>query len=115
MIAEVLMALFGWDEIWAPGVGDPENPAPGSKNRVVELFQVRAFMVGVWTGPDGDMLCVRRCSWQCDAERYASPPGRTILDAALRSMLVRLSVDLASWLQRADARQWQRNHLHEES
>lgn len=111
MIAEVIMTLFGWDEIWVPTADDHPEPRLG---RVRELFLARQYMVGVWTGPDADMLCVRRCSWQCDADRYRSPPGWTILDATLRSVLVRLSVDLAAWLQEADLRQWASHHPEEE-
>ncbi len=100
MIAELIMATYGWTAVWAPGVGNPENPVSAEKgHRPLHTFKSCGFLVGVWTGPDKDLLCVRRTDWMPDAERYKSPHGRTILDAVLRGLVVRICGDIASYLQ----------------
>lgn len=105
------MAVYGWDEVWAPGIGDPDNPAPGNdRHRPLNAFKVRGFLVGTWTGPDGDLLCVKRTAWKCEAERYKSPCGRTILDATLRGLVVRLCGDVSKYLQDYPLRTWKKNH-----
>lgn len=83
MIAEYIMSRCGWDAVWfLEAIG--EKPAPGAK--WWHFLRSGACLVGVWTGPDGDLLCVRRCETAEEAERWLSPPGRIILDAALRSL-----------------------------
>ncbi len=98
MLAELLMATYGWNEVWAPGVGDPESPPPGAdRHRPLDALTTPGFFVGVWTGPDKDMFCVRRCERKCHAEKYKSPPGYTVLDAAIRAFAVRLAGDLSQY------------------
>jgi len=111
MITELIMAVYGWNEVWAPTIGDPENPPPGrKKHSPLASFRIRGFYVGVWTGPDGDMMCTRRTTWGPDAERYRSPPGRTLLDATLRALAVRLSGDLGKYLQDYTMRRHRKTH-----
>lgn len=83
MLAEFIMARCGWDAIWFLAAdGDP--PAPGA--RWWYFLRQGACLVGTWTGPDGDLLCVRPCTTSTEAELNLAPPGRTILDATLRSL-----------------------------
>ncbi len=54
-----------------------------------QFLEQGTVFVGVWTGPDADLLCVKRQDdrvWQ--ARRWCAPPGRTILDACVRGLLV---------------------------
>ena len=111
MLSELIMAVYGWNEVWAPSIGDPDNPAPGNdgRHRPLNAFKCRGFYVGVWTGPDGDLICTRRTDWKPDAERYKSPAGRTIFDATLRALAVRLCGDASRYLQSYPTRQWERS------
>lgn len=105
MLAEFLMAVFGWNEIWCVSIGNPENPPPGrSRHDPLQFLKTPGFRVGVWTGPDGDMFCVRRCSSATVAESYRSPPGRTVLLAVAKAVVVRLCTDLVRSLQESDSR-----------
>lgn len=83
MIAEFIMSRCGWDAVWYPAARS-DAPAPGE--HWWQFLRVGACLVGTWTGPDGDLLCVRRCEDAASAEANLSPPGRTILDAALRAL-----------------------------
>ncbi len=90
MIAEYIMSRCGWDAVWYLG-GDPSSArylrAPGA--RWWHFLRAGACLVGEWTGPDMDLLCVRQCDSAADARRWLSPPGRFVLDATLRSLWVR--------------------------
>lgn len=109
VLAEIIMARFGWSAVWITGVLDPDDlPAGVTDYRPLEVFRGRGVYVGVWTGPDHDMICVRCCETNADADRYRSPPGRTVLDATLRSLAVRLSNGLATHLQEVEVRKWLR-------
>jgi hypothetical protein len=75
MLLRWLMNRYGWDTVWAPGMGDVS-------------FQRRwlawdSYRVGIWTGPDMDMLCTKWCATDRDAERWLSPGGPTMLLAAM--------------------------------
>ncbi len=109
MLTELIMALYGWSDVWVTTIGDPDD-APGSGHPVVDAFKVRGFYVGTWTGPDGDMLCVRRTLNDVAAQRYRSPPGRTLFGAVVRGAVVRLSSDLAVHFQTYPERAWKRHH-----
>ncbi len=62
--------------------------------RLHRFWRKGGCLVGVWTGPDRDLLCVRECDTSIEAEKWLAPPGRMILDATLRSLWVRWSVKL---------------------
>lgn len=110
MLAELIMATYGWDEVWAL-VGHREDQPPGPKlRRASTVFKIPHFYVGVLTGPDKDLVCVRQCNSKCEAERNLAPPGYTVLDATLRSLVVRLSNDLAKHLQTTYSRIRRENH-----
>lgn len=83
MIAEFIMSRCGWDAVWyLEACGD--TPAPGE--HWWHFARLGACIVGTWTGPDGDLLCVRSCDSVAEAKANLSPPGRFILDATLRSL-----------------------------
>lgn len=76
MFTERLMQSLGWESVWAPDAGDRLLTRP------------RSYYVGTWTGPDHDLLCVRRCETSAEAERCLSPVGHSILFAAVRSLML---------------------------
>ena len=88
MITKYLMYRFGWETVWMVGVCPQEAGLDAPKRRF-EFFHCEC-LVGTWTGPDADLLCVRPCDTSAEAEKWLSPPGRTILHAALRSFWLRL-------------------------
>jgi hypothetical protein len=95
MISEIVMDFFGWETVWRPSACGPETPAaPYRLRRSVELG---ACLVGTMTGPDGDLLCVRPCPSREDAEKWLSPPGRTIIDAVARALWKRLVGPQETW------------------
>lgn len=86
------MSRCGWDAVWYPGGGGDASspryePAPG--DRWWHFLRKGACLVGTWTGPDVDLLCVREATTAAEAELWLSPPGRFVLDAALRSLWLR--------------------------
>jgi hypothetical protein len=44
------------------------------------------WMVGVWTGEQGDLICVKRCETNAEAEKYLSPGAPTFTLACLASL-----------------------------
>lgn len=86
MLAELVMARCGWDAVWFLAARGP-TPAPGE--RWWHFMRKGACLVGTWTGPDGDLLCVRPCATVAEAEANLSPPGRSVLDATLRALWLR--------------------------
>jgi len=64
-----LMDYFGWHDVWHP------NPDQ--------------WYVGHWTGPDSDLLCVKRCETREEAEEHLSPQGTT-LESAIRQAMNKL-------------------------
>lgn len=77
MILELLMNYCGWEAVWAPHAGHRAvwRPCLGGP-----------WFVGTWTGPQHDLICVKRCATLEEAAGLISPPGRTILHAALLSL-----------------------------
>jgi len=75
------MDRYGWDAVWFLG----SNGRKGKYARPLNFLRRDACLVGTWTGPDNDLLCVRRCRTAEDAEKYLSPAGWTITDAAIRA------------------------------
>lgn len=70
---EQMMDRYGWDALWYPDAGHPD------------ITSSREFFVGVWTGPDADLLCVKTCETIKAAERFLSPSAPTAIEAALAS------------------------------
>lgn len=103
MIAELIMSYFSWSDLWAPGVEDIVRYGPRG----------RYFHVGVWTGPDGDLLCVRRCETNEEADRCLAPPGWNVFDATLRSVAVRLALAVVDHFQDVEFRKWLERHPQE--
>lgn len=99
-----VMALNGWTDLWyanpfhertrlRPGVtiGElwaergwicPSDLAPRDAQR---NFGPR-WHVGVWTGPDRDLVCLKACATSDEAERWLSPGGWTPEDAVERAV-----------------------------
>jgi hypothetical protein len=95
MIAEIIMDYYGWSDVVCFGVRHPDNPPPGREMCWLpwDVFKRGSFMVGVFTGKDGDLLCVKKCgSWE-DPEAWLSPGGRSILGATLKALYVRKVMD----------------------
>lgn len=90
MIAEWLMERYGWDAVWFLG----SNGRTGRYSRPLNFLRRDACLVGTWTGPDLDLLCVRKCQTAEDAEAYLSPSGWTVTHAAIRAWWKLLTVDV---------------------
>lgn len=80
MLAEWLMERYGWHDVWFLG-------SNGLTSGPLRFVRPDACYVGIWTGPDMDLLCVRECPTAEEAERCLSPSGWTILHASIRSWL----------------------------
>ncbi len=78
MLAQFIMHLHGWHDAWFPLAGESSKHG----------FERNACYVGIWTGPQLDLICVKRCNTNEEANRFLSPPGRTMLDAAIRAAIV---------------------------
>lgn len=77
MLAEYLMHSFGWDTVWCPS----------HWSFLKNLLLGDRYRVGVWTGPDKDLLCLKKCATKEEAERWLSPGGVTMGVAFLKAML----------------------------
>lgn len=71
-------AKYGWSQVfyanpWTKG----DTPKKDWKER---------WMVGVLTGPDLDLICLKRCHTKEEAERYLSPGGDDIIDATINAI-----------------------------
>ena len=82
MIVEWIMNRMYWQDVWFLGYN---HPAASWR----KFTRRDSAYVGVWTGPQNDLICVRHCETNEEAERYLSPGGYTILHAALKSWLKR--------------------------
>ncbi len=49
------------------------------------------YIVGVWTGPDGDLMSVRPCRTNGGAEYWLAPGATTLLGAIVRSLVLRFT------------------------
>lgn len=83
MIAEIIMHRMDWNEVWYADV--PRRGWWRDAWRYLFKYDGR-WHVGVWTGPQLDLICVRRCATNAEAERSLSPSGRTILSATLKAL-----------------------------
>jgi len=83
MLSELLVHAMGWDAVWYahPGKLWWALKWPGR------------WHVGTWTGPHGDLICVRRCDTREEAERYLSPSGKTIFSATIKAVICRLKLE----------------------
>ncbi len=72
MIVEAILHRSGWQHIWYAHPGNFGFRAL-VRGRFGLLWPGR-WMVGVWTGPQNDLLCVRHCRSNHEAEKYLSPP-----------------------------------------
>jgi hypothetical protein len=75
--------------------------APILKRLEWEIWDLdgECFYVGYWTGPDGDLIAVRRASTSSGAANYwLSPPGNTLLGALLRALILRFTgLRISAW------------------
>ena len=76
MIAEEIIHRMHWSAAWYA------NPGP-----FFRLPFGPRWHVGVWTGPDGDLVCVKGCKTAEEAVRHLSPSGWTILHATVLAWL----------------------------
>jgi len=68
--AELLMHEARFSDIWYA------YPGPGPENRFGERWHA-----GVWTGPQHDLICVKRCKTNEEANRWLSPGANSIQEA----------------------------------
>ncbi len=80
MLTEWLMEHYGWPDVWFLG-------SNGLRRGPFKFIGPGVCFVGVWTGPDRDLLCVKECETRDEAEKNLSPAGWTIAHAAIRSWL----------------------------
>ncbi len=76
MVVESIMHFMNWDAVW--------YAHPGSVKGAI-LWSGR-YHVGIWTGPDNDLVCIRSVSSSQAAEAALSPGGHTILTATLKAL-----------------------------
>jgi hypothetical protein len=77
MLTELLVHVLQWDAVWYAHPG-------GCLPRLGRHWGGR-WHAGVWTGLDGDLICVRRCDTKGQAEKHLSPGSRTVLGAVLKA------------------------------
>ena len=81
------MERHGWRDVWFLGSNRPHP-------RWWQFIGPKACAVGIWTGPELDLICVCECRNREEAERCLSPFGWTITHAAFRAWLKRRSLDV---------------------
>lgn len=93
MLGKIIRHTFGW-EIWS--TVDRDDPV--QLERGWQPWQVLqdGWLVGTWTGPRRDQLCVARCSSLEQAQACLAPAAPTVLLATLASLLVRASFERPS-------------------
>ena len=76
------MAFYGFTNIWYSNpwpIGTvPTHDTPGQR-----------WFIGVWTGPDRDLLCLKKCETIAEAEIWLSPAGwdiRHALEGAIKKL-----------------------------
>lgn len=45
-----------------------------------------SWFVGTWTGPQRDLICLKECKTNKEANKWLSPAGKTILSATLKAV-----------------------------
>jgi hypothetical protein len=78
MIVEAIMHRMGWADIWYAHPGNF-----GMRHFRRRYIWPGRWGVGVWTGPQNDLLCIKRCDTNEEAERCLSPLAPTALAACL--------------------------------
>lgn len=78
MMIELLMHLWGFDAVW--------YAHPGSLSLAIKNGR---WHVGLWTGPHGDLVCVRHCDSRTEAEKHLSPGSRTVMSALIKAIYLR--------------------------
>jgi len=103
MITEIICHWMHWDSVWYASPGPfwcwpPRQAwqwfqmaALGIRYRTLD-GRVRwgtpgRWHVGTWTGPQHDLLCLKKCATNAEAEKFLSPGGPTILLAALVALI----------------------------
>lgn len=77
MIIEYIMHKYGWTDIW--------YAHPGTF--IYNFIWGGCFLVGKCTGPQSDLICVKDCETNEEAEKYLSPCGITILSATIKAVI----------------------------
>jgi hypothetical protein len=72
MLSELIMHKMGWTDIWYAHA---------------EYLMKSRWFVGLWTGEQNDLICIKRCNTNQEAEKYLSPAASSIFLAVLFSCL----------------------------
>ena len=80
-IAET-MARYGWDSIWDLSPLDTSGPIAVREGRAKPKVGI-----GVWTGPQGDLLCLKSCVTNAEADLWLSPMRETHEQALKASVM----------------------------
>jgi hypothetical protein len=86
------MAFYGFNDIWFAN-----TYAVGTVLYSPDFNE--RWHVGVWTGPDRDMFCLKQCTTNEQAEQWLSPGGNTIQEAfekAVQQLNAKGAVDTSS-------------------
>ena len=86
MLGEIIRHTFGW-EVWS--TIDRDDPVQVERGWEPWHALQDGWLVGTWTGPRRDQLCVARCSSVEQAQAWLAPAAPTVLLATLASLLVR--------------------------
>ena len=79
-----IMARYGWADMW---YANPFQKGTVLTNNNIGLgtnFGPR-WACGVWTGPQNDLLCLKECDTNEEANEWLSPMGYTPKAAALKA------------------------------
>jgi len=69
------------EDRWVQQFGKPSTGMDDIKDRLAIPWSGPRWHVGVWTGPDSDLVCLKDCNTKEEAERWLSPGGWTPADA----------------------------------
>lgn len=101
MILELLMHAKGWTDCWYahPGPFLLDHTVRSVWKSIIreEGFRVaidlfirghsKRWHIGVWTGPQLDLVCLKYCETSEEAERWLSPGGTIPLTAAIKGWI----------------------------
>jgi len=79
MLTEYVMHKYNWTDIWYAHPGPWISPINLRKR----------YCVGIWTGRDNDLLCLKKCKTNPEAEIWLSPAGSLIITALIKAMIKR--------------------------
>jgi hypothetical protein len=93
MLAELICHVMEWTDVWYA------HPGPGTHAFWWGATKVRShacdrvvwntpgrWMVGVWTGPEMDLICLKRCETNKEANQWLSPNAPTVVLATLAAL-----------------------------